>query len=239
MNVGKIIFDSINHTIQILDIQGKITTQGFNKANDFSAFALSITKVESPDDNFSDENYMKRLVWTSRAMINNGRLSFDGNFEAGHFTTSYVNGVDEAGVNIKSLIIHLPKDVDMNRISVNMGLDNGDLGMGVSSKFRVDHQARGHQISNSSVVKEEFNFTGFPNPSSGKFTVSIKMPTTQQIEVKVYDANGNVIKSLYKGEAKKEDPLEIKTDLSNLLPGVYYIKLITPDKTLVRKMLKQ
>jgi hypothetical protein len=172
-------------------------------------------------------------------MINNGKLLFEGNFKAEHFVTNGNNEMDEVKVNIKSMDIIIPKNIDMNNISVNMGLDNGNLGIGVSSKFRVDNKNSAHQISKSSVIEEEFSFTGYPNPNSGRFTVHLKLPTTQQIEVSVFNSNGSLIKSLYKGEAKKEAPIEIKADLSALLPGVYFLKLSTPDKVLVRKLLKE
>jgi hypothetical protein len=109
--------------------------------------------------------------------------------------------------------------------------------MGISDKFRMSQQASVHQISESFTSEEEFNFTNYPNPVDGKFTVTVKLPATQEIEISVYDSNGNLQQVLYKGQVSEKNVVEFESDLRHLRADIYYLKLITADKTLVRKII--
>jgi hypothetical protein len=124
LQIGEMIFDTVNHTVQLVNIQGNLAVKTFDKANDFSTFTISITVSDDfVTDDFSDETYKKQLIWASKAMIRNGQLLLEGKFNIRQFALSNKDERDEVGLSINNMLIEIPKNIDMNRISVNVGVD--------------------------------------------------------------------------------------------------------------------
>ena len=77
----------------------------------------------------------------------------------------------------------------------------------------------------------------YPNPFNPatiiKFAVDADIPTS----LKVYDILGNEIAQLFNETTEPGKVYEIEFDASKLSSGVYYYRLSTPQKSLVRKML--
>jgi hypothetical protein len=77
----------------------------------------------------------------------------------------------------------------------------------------------------------------YPNPFNPntiiKFTVDASNPTT----LKVYDILGNEIAQLFNETTEAGKIYELEFNASGLSSGVYYYRLSTPKKSLVRKML--
>jgi hypothetical protein len=238
LQVGNTIFDKATRTVRLVNIQGNLAVKTFDKANDFATFTISVTKIDSLNaDDFSDATYKKQVIWSSKAMIHNGRLLLQGKFGFKNFTIADQNDESSVQLNMQEMVIQLPTNVDMDNISVNVGVDNGNYGLGVSEKFKMSEEARVHQIAESYTAEEEFTFSNYPNPVTDKFTVTVKLPATQNVELGVYDGSGTLLKSLYKGQAVKDKALQVQSDLSGLKRDVYYLKLTTADKVLARKLI--
>lgn len=80
----------------------------------------------------------------------------------------------------------------------------------------------------------------YPNPFSDKVTISFTLEQTQPVVVQLYNGLGQLITTLYQGEA-----LEGKQYVYNWQPtqqsaaGMYYIRVTTPDKSYQQKVLLQ
>jgi hypothetical protein len=77
-------------------------------------------------------------------------------------------------------------------------------------------------------------FKLYPNPSSGIFNVEIPYPPEEQTEMQVIDLTG---RTDYSGQSKKTGRMEI--DLSGQPKGMYFVRVKTGDKFLIRKIVIQ
>lgn len=75
-----------------------------------------------------------------------------------------------------------------------------------------------------------------PNPFSDNFMIQNQTETSSDVNISIFDTNGNIV---YQANAKNiagKQSLEI-TNL-NLNPGVYYCKINTPTESLTKKIVK-
>lgn len=76
----------------------------------------------------------------------------------------------------------------------------------------------------------------YPNPFNPETVISYYLPYGGRISLKVYDISGKETAVLADG-IQKEGAHKIKFNCGNLSSGVYFYKLITDNKTLVRQMI--
>jgi len=75
----------------------------------------------------------------------------------------------------------------------------------------------------------------FPNPASGRTTVSYCLPRSGPASCIVYDAAGNLVSRLATGnQAAGEHQLTWNT--ADVKPGIYYCKLVTGNSTSVARL---
>jgi hypothetical protein len=115
----------------------------------------------------------------------------------------------------------------------------------VSETIVIDAAAPSKSQSNDEVEIPETNldnlatsdiegsgeFSIFPNPSRGNFTVDYSAYLEQSVGLKLYDINGKTLRDIPLASSGKAD-----VDISNLPGGVYYIVLRTEDGTLAKKI---
>jgi len=89
-------------------------------------------------------------------------------------------------------------------------------------------------------ISEKLSFSNFPNPITERFTnIEFESPYDQFVELYLCDINGNVIKTLFKGEVKANEKTQISNvDLDDLNSIVGHLKLITNQKVIARKIIK-
>lgn len=73
----------------------------------------------------------------------------------------------------------------------------------------------------SNVVKTLYNY---PNPFKSQTTICYSTPVEGNVSLKVYDAHGNSIITLVKGN-KAAGTYEVPFNSDNLAPGTYYYEL--------------
>jgi hypothetical protein len=73
-----------------------------------------------------------------------------------------------------------------------------------------------------------------PNPFATYTTITFAMPRTGFVTVRLYDASGRVVRSMVE-EVRSAGFHSLTIDAETLLPGIYFIKLQTPETTLSRK----
>lgn len=242
----KPIYNEGTHTVTLQNVKGILEMGVVDLVNDFSALTLSITHepetyLPSEDPYGEQQEYMENLIWSSTAMLNNGRILMDGDLKSSYFTITKNDGQKgrvEVQLNIDVLDIQIPKDISLDDISVNIGVDGGNLGYGISRKFSIPNPSDELIINPRYVPEEVFEFENYPNPVSDQLKIKAKLPYTYQVEIRLLDIDGNPVKQLYSGSLLANQLLEINTNLEDLKKkGVYFIEMYTRDRKLIRKII--
>ncbi|MFO7969730.1 MAG: T9SS type A sorting domain-containing protein [Candidatus Izemoplasmatales bacterium] len=118
---------------------------------------------------------------------------------------------------------------DANVLSASPGIDNPTIDLTKQNKkFSEDFDNK-----NSDAVSSEFNNDKetivFPNPFNNKIQI---ISPYENIYIKVYDISGHYI--FNKNYLSKK----IELDLSDLKSGTYFLKIISKDETVVKKIIK-
>ncbi len=244
LSIGEVIFDDEKRQITIFNIEGELNMHSLDITNDFSALVLSITSDTEKDETeeyLTDEEYYKNLIWESKILLTNKRI-----FSYNDLAKGIRNKVDEKGrvyakISLQSITIDVPKGVDMENISINVGSDAGNLGYGISKKFNLSKEQKGVDITAFDIplpnVEVKFNY--YPNPVVNKLFTTIELPSTEEVTISLFREDGILIRNIYqeKVEGKKEVVLE--TDFSDVKNGIYYLKMIIGNKTYTRRIVKQ
>jgi len=77
----------------------------------------------------------------------------------------------------------------------------------------------------------------YPNPFNPSTSIKFGFQQDTRAEVKVYNVIGAEVATLFNGIADAGRIYEVTFDASGLASGTYFYKLVTPDKTDVRKMI--
>jgi hypothetical protein len=77
------------------------------------------------------------------------------------------------------------------------------------------------------------NFTVFPNPTQGNFTVQFNSDSSQAIQVELYDLRG---RSVYHSNIENTGFINQNIQLQALQAGVYVLKVKDGDKQVTRKL---
>ena len=87
----------------------------------------------------------------------------------------------------------------------------------------------------SEIPETKVSFTVYPNPSSGNFTLELRGDfQTEKVQVDVYGILGEkVLTATINGERKHEFSLSARPS------GVYFIRVISGDKSETAKIIKQ
>ena len=83
-------------------------------------------------------------------------------------------------------------------------------------------------------LNENVDITIFPNPSTGVFTISKPMSLKEKLYVKLYSLEGKLITE----KTIQENEQSINIDVSGQSKGIYYLQLVTNNRTFTKKILK-
>lgn len=239
LKIGQVVFDVKNRKILIYRVHGVISSNPLDITNDFAAFTISITRSNNKNTESTDE-YLSRRIWYSNAFFNNGKLSLGGSLKSA--TVNVKKSIDntEIVVEIPLIEISVPASIDMSEIEVNNGVDNGNKGEGISEKFVINEDAKELIVSEEVIPKEVFELSNYPNPiENNTTTITLKLPETDHIEIDLCNYDGEVVDKIFIGEAKKNEILEFQIKTDKVSNGIGYIRLITNEKILMRKILIQ
>ena len=246
---SKPVFDEENHAIIIKNVSGGLEMGVVDLANDFQALTVSVTHepksyTENENPYEEEKQYLENLIWSSTAMLNNGRILMDGDFMPSNFRVTKNDGQKkrvEVKFHIDEWIIPIPKDISLDEVSINFGIDGGNLGYGVSEKFSVRNPTESVMINSPFIPEETFEFVNYPNPISEKLKIRIGLPYTDNVEVMLKDINGKLVKKIYEGRVLANEVIEIEESLNDLPSAgkVYFLQMYTRDQILVRKVLTE
>ena len=65
----------------------------------------------------------------------------------------------------------------------------------------------------------------FPNPASGRTTLSFSPPKSGQVSAGLYDITGKYVLSIFKGYAEKGISQQVEINTANLPEGTYIVRL--------------
>lgn len=73
----------------------------------------------------------------------------------------------------------------------------------------------------------------FPNPNRGQFTLSLELPSMEQVTIEVLDMMGKELLLVESGVTRGGD---YAVDLSEAGSGIYFVRIVTTEHTLTRKV---
>lgn len=88
-----------------------------------------------------------------------------------------------------------------------------------------------------SFLQNQLEINVTPNPASGQVRVQLNKSTGSDILCTISDASGKIYVQQRKMQQQKTT--DIVLDVSKLLPGIYFIKLVTKSESVVRSFIKE
>ncbi|MDD5528474.1 MAG: S8 family serine peptidase [bacterium] len=90
-------------------------------------------------------------------------------------------------------------------------------------------------IEESKTQEQKLSLDVSPNPATKKANISLFIPTTQHVSLKLYDATGRLAKTII-DESKPVGNYNTTINTTNLNSGIYFIKLNTTDTRISKKI---
>ena len=121
------------------------------------------------------------------------------------------------------------KDVEVKIIDGGYELWMSCLGRGIAVLTILDEAISVNEFNANSNTLE---ISAFPNPASDKTTIQFTNPVAGSTNVSVYDITGRKVVELCNrnmGQGLQAITWNFATDSDNITPGMYFIKVITPE----------
>jgi len=97
----------------------------------------------------------------------------------------------------------------------------------------IRHKTK-HPANNFVQMAEKIKI--FPNPTDGRFQLSMTYEGSERIIAKVYDITGKVIKDISGDLVKSESSVTAEVDLDHPSSGIYFLRVEIGNKILTRKI---
>jgi len=81
------------------------------------------------------------------------------------------------------------------------------------------------------------NIIAYPNPFNAVTNLSFKLTTSTDIDINIYDLNGNYIKNIINNQFMIPNSYNIAIDMEGYSTGLYFIELSTNQSTLTKQIL--
>ena len=103
------------------------------------------------------------------------------------------------------------------------------------------HSIYGVKERKSRIVKNTYMLSVFPNPAVSSITLNFETPNNSQVNLKVFDALGRLVKVLSDGQSFDSGAQTLRWNLrdkngNELADGIYFVLLETPQKRLSKKV---
>lgn len=167
------------------------------------------------------------------AVLYNGTPGIGGGFIAiGATVTTYSQF---------TLPIIYTADGTPDKLMLQFALRPGGTTYHAGTTFLIDDVAYGSTTSvseNTSPVPTVFNLAqNYPNPFNPSTNIQFTVPTDGRATLKVFNALGQEVATLFKGEATAGIYHQVQFNAANLASGIYFSRLEFDGKMQMKKML--
>ncbi len=115
--------------------------------------------------------------------------------------------------------------------NVNRNYDNGTINLGYLMCPCVS-QAKFVDGGSSNPIQADFKV--YPNPIKGNSTLDITLAYDSKVVVEMYNINGQLVSSIYKGTLNADEKTSVNVDATQLRAGVYFLR-ISSDRDVYKK----
>ena len=209
------------------------------------------------------------IIFATSASAQNDSLKTSGinsssslvNVTMAQFTGGYSNGFVQLNWTTT-------RELDMNHFEIERSTDGinfrkigqtpaeGDSNIKADYKFLDILAEKGSNFYRLVMIDREGNFSYskaitigveakgislmvvYPNPFSKTVRVKFLCEVPEQISIQIIDNTGSLLRKQAENAQKGENNIEVK-NVDELLPGVYYLEVVTKNKTMRVKLMKQ
>jgi hypothetical protein len=119
-------------------------------------------------------------------------------------------------------------------------VNGDDPGLPMSCLTAYDGETEDYTINvQSALGVEEFgvgNFSIYPNPNKGEFTVSLNSSSSDKVTIIVYDIRG---RKIYDTKFENSSNFNQSINLNSVQSGIYLVKVSNGDKQATKKIIVQ
>ncbi|WP_333667244.1 T9SS type A sorting domain-containing protein, partial [Flavobacterium sp.] len=122
---------------------------------------------------------------------------------------------------------------------INRNYDNGTSNLGyLACPCEVKTASKAKQIANADSTSNEFrgSVVVYPNPVKENATIEFDLENDSNVSITIYNMNGQLINTVYSGNALAGEKYIVNLNASGMKTGVYILKLNT-DTTVYTKSL--
>jgi hypothetical protein len=245
LNTGTREYDARTRTMVVRGVRARLRNNPYDRVNEFSALHLSVlrsadNKQDSLNQN-NDQQYLDHLLASSRALLNNGKLTLEGALRDARVTVQDSAGYQIADLVLDELRLQVPADVNPDEVTLQLGSDIGMLSAGVSPRYLPGATALVRDVAPAAVAGETLEFSNYPNPvqAGTAATVEARTATTEAVTIALYDATGRRVRTVYSGVLQAQARRSFPVDLHAVSAGIYYLRLERKGSRLTRRVVVQ
>jgi hypothetical protein len=104
-----------------------------------------------------------------------------------------------------------------------------------TSSSRLDLNAFDSDTDSPIMEKDGATISQYPNPAEDKSVFEFTVPESQKVSVTVLNIRGQVVETIYSGNAEAMENYKIDYNVTDLQSGVYFVQLRTSNEVLKQK----
>jgi D-alanyl-D-alanine carboxypeptidase len=130
----------------------------------------------------------------------------------------------------KIMICYNGNDICVDRNAASGLIEKGGY-LGVCETVPLTKSNTGQSINENAKLIPTLNLINlYPNPTTGKATISFSTTITGKTKLELYDIQGRLMKILYDGISEKNAQQKIELQTKSFAPGIYIINLQIENK---------
>lgn len=87
------------------------------------------------------------------------------------------------------------------------------------------------------VEQSEKEIKVFPNPSDGRFQLTLEHDGTEKVSAKVFDITGKQIKDISEDLVREDTSVTAQVNLESPKSGIYFLRVSIGNKVLTKKII--
>lgn len=245
LDVGKREYDPRTRTMVVRGLRARLRNNPYDRINEFSALHLSVLRsADNRQDSLNyhdDQQYLKNLLVSSRAMLNNGKLTLDGALRDARVTMQDSASYQIVELVLDELQLQVPTGVNPDEVTLQMGSDVGMLSAGISPRYLPGAASLVREVAAAAKAGETLEFSSYPNPVAAGTTTTVEAQTatTEPVKIVLYGADGRLVRSIYSGLMQANTLRSFPLSLQGFAAGIYYLQLDRQGSRLTRRVVVQ